>query len=286
MPEPVIDTHQHLIYPDRFRYPWLDDVPALSGKAFLLQDYRRTTQESGILGTLVMEADVAAEQALEEARFFSALAAEPDSGILGVIAACRPESAGFVEHLDLLPHPAVKGVRRILHNQRDGLSKSALFRRNVASLRERDLTFDMCVLSRQLPLAIELADACPGTRLMLDHCGGPDIAGGGFKRWAADISELALRPHVFCKLSGLVTCATRETVGTDLLRPWIAHAVECFGFKRLVWGGDWPVCQLTSTLSDWIRIFREVSGAWTVSEKRQVFFANAISFYGLSQRGR
>jgi len=101
----MIDTHQHLIYPDRFRYPWLDDVPALSGKAFLLQDYRRTTQDSGILGTLVMEADVSAEQSLEEARFFCALASEPDSGILGVIAACRPGSDSFGEYLDVLQRP-------------------------------------------------------------------------------------------------------------------------------------------------------------------------------------
>lgn len=277
----MIDTHQHLIHPARFRYPWIDDVPALFGKAFPLQDYRRITQDSGILGTLVMEADVAGEQSLEEARFFCGLASEPDSGILGVIAACRPESDGFGEYLDVLSHPAVKGVRRILHNQHDDLSRSALFRKNVASLSARGLTFDMCFLSRQLPLAIELADACPETKLMLDHCGGPDIAGGGFDRWALHIRELALRPHVYCKLSGLVTCTTRETVGTALFRPWIAHVVECFGTERLVWGGDWPVCDLTSTLPDWIRMFREVAEAWTESEKKQVFSSNAIFFYGL-----
>ncbi len=278
----MIDTHQHLIHPDRFRYPWIGDVPALLGKNFRLQEYRQAAQGGGIVGTVFMEADVAEEQALEEALFFCQLASDPGSGILGVIAACRPEFDGFGGHLDALPRPMVKGVRRILHNQHDDLSRSALFRKNVASLHGRDLTFDMCFLARQLPLAIELADACPGTKLMLDHCGVPDIAGGGFERWAEDIGELARRPHVFCKLSGLVTCTTGESVDTDLFRPWIAHVMQCFGVERLVWGGDWPVCQLTSTLPDWLRISREISEEWTESEKEQVFSSNALSFYSLN----
>ncbi|MEE8172672.1 MAG: amidohydrolase family protein [Alphaproteobacteria bacterium] len=49
----------------------------------------------------------------------------------------------------------------------------------------RGLTFDMCFLARQLPVAAELAQACADTRLVLDHCGVPDIAGGGGKNWIA-----------------------------------------------------------------------------------------------------
>lgn len=276
----MIDAHQHLIYPELFRYPWLDNVPTLSGKAFALEDYRRATHGSGIQGTVFMEVDV--EQSPDEARFFCRLSEDPDNRILGVVAACRPESGHFADDLDSLSHPVVKGVRRILHNQHDDLSQSPGFRQNVASLGKRNLTFDMCFLARQLPLAIALADACPGTRLMLDHCGVPDIAGGLFEIWAAHIRELARRPHVVCKLSGLVTCSTRQSATPETLRAWAGHVWECFGPDRLVWGSDWPVCNLTSSLPDWIRITRELSEGWSESERAKVFSSNAISFYDLS----
>jgi len=280
----MIDTHQHLLYPDRFRYPWLSNVSALSGKAFTLDEYWRLAQNNGISETVFMEVDAAPEHSLEEARFFCELAEIPGNRILGVIAACRPESDGFEDHLDALTHPAIKGLRRILHNQRDELSQSALFRKNVALLGERGLPFDMCFLARQLPLAIELADACPGTRLMLDHCGGPDIAGGHFAEWAVPLSKLALRRNVFCKLSGLVTCATKETANTHQLRPWVEHVYHCFGADRIAWGGDWPVCNLTSSLPDWIAIAQELASGWSESERERVFHSNAIQFYGLVPR--
>ena len=91
---PLLDTHQHLVYPDRQRYAWMAGAPALNGKAFTLADYKVLTAGAGIAGSLFMEVDV--DDWRDEAAMVAALAAGEGSGILGTVAACRPETdAGF-----------------------------------------------------------------------------------------------------------------------------------------------------------------------------------------------
>jgi predicted TIM-barrel fold metal-dependent hydrolase len=277
-----IDTHQHLLYPDIFEYPWLGGLPALQGSGFGLEGYRTATKEVDIVGTVFMEVDVAEDQSGKEAAFFCRLAEDPAQGIRGVVASGRPESEHFESYLDSVAHPALKGIRRVLHTQDNALSQSQRFRSHVAALARRDLTFDMCFLAKQLPLAMELADACPDTRLMLDHCGVPPVAEGMLDPWKGHLRELSQRPHVFCKLSGLVAYAQVGQVTVETLRPWVDHALACFGAERLVWGGDWPVCNLTSSLKDWVSLSENLLADLSETERQKIFFSNALEFYKLS----
>src|SRR4051812_35781854 len=107
----MIDTHQHLLYPDRFSYAWTRDLPALQS-AFRLEEYRAAANACGIQGTIFMEVDVPAELAADEARFFCRLAEDAANGIVGVVAAARPEAPGFDKYLDAIAHPRLKGIRR------------------------------------------------------------------------------------------------------------------------------------------------------------------------------
>lgn len=278
----MIDTHQHLIYPERFDYPWLDQVPALKSSPSRLQDYREATTGEPISGTVFMEVDVASAHAQDEARFFCGLSEDPASKIMGVVAAARPEDEAFEVQLDQIAHPALKGIRRVLHTQPDELSQSAIFRSNVAGLAKRGLSFDMCFLANQLPLAIELADACPDTGLMLDHCGASGLVDGGVEQWKTCIAELSRRPNVFCKLSGLVTCGLGGIDGGSLLPSLGAHVLGCFGADRVVWGGDWPVCNLAASLGHWIQITQRLLSALSESERSQILETNARRFYQLN----
>ena len=70
---PLLDTHQHLVYPDRQRYAWMAGAPALSGRRFTLEDYKALTAGAGIAGTLFMEVD--ADDWRDEAEMVAALAA-------------------------------------------------------------------------------------------------------------------------------------------------------------------------------------------------------------------
>ena len=276
---PLFDTHQHLIFPDRQRYAWAADAPALAGRAFTLDDYRALTAGAGVAGTLFMEVD--AEDGRSEARMVAGLAREPGSGILGLVAACRPEEdAGFAAWLDEGPGLGVVGYRRILHETGDEVSRSETFRANVRAIGARGLPFDMCFLARQLPVALELARACPETLLVLDHCGVPDIAGGGFEPWREGIAALAAMPNVVAKLSGVFAYCAPGTASLGTVRPWVEAVIAAFGPGRCLWGSDWPVVNVRGgDLPGWIAAFRAILAGYSAEEQAAMAHRTAERVY-------
>ncbi|MEO1192457.1 MAG: amidohydrolase family protein [Pseudomonadota bacterium] len=278
----LLDTHQHLLYANDLPYSWTADFPALAGRAFTLEDYKRGSAGRDIKATLFMEADVDEARRLEEAPFIAAIAKQPGSGLAGLISNLRPENdSGFEAELERADELGIVGFRRILHVMGDPLSQSSPFRGHVRKLGAAGKTFDMCFLARQLPVARDLAKACENTRLILDHCGVPDIAGGGLDPWRADISALAALPNVTCKLSGLLAYCRPDAATLDSIRPYVDHVLEAFGPQRMIWGSDWPVVTVTSDLPTWIDITQEILGALSPDEAEAIGSANAVQVYGL-----
>jgi predicted TIM-barrel fold metal-dependent hydrolase len=278
--EHITDTHCHIIDRSRLAYPWLAGAPALD-RDWPAAAYQGEARRVGISRALHMEVDVAEPDIARETAFVEALAREEGSLFAGVIAACRPEADGFGEELARAQdRPLVKGFRRVLHVVPDALSQSATFRGNIRRLARADLPFDLCMLARQLPLAIELVDAAPGVRFVLDHCGVPDIAGGGWTSWSRDVAALAERPNVSAKISGVVAYAAPDWTADGLAR-WIGHVVECFGAGRLVWGGDWPVCTLGGGLSAWVAATRAILAQASADERAAIYARNAERIWKL-----
>lgn len=274
-----IDTHLHLIYPERFSYDWTEEIPALQGN-FGLVEYREAAEGCGITESIFMEVDVPWEQAASEAAFFCSLAEIPTNRIAGVIAACRPENPDFVSQLESLSHPKLLGFRRVLHTQPDGLSETSRFRENVALIGKADLTFDLCLLPHQLANGAALLDACPDTRFILDHCGVPDIASGDLAYWREQLREISRRPNLACKISGIIAYAGGE-ITADTLRPVVEHAIDCFGWDRVVWGSDWPVCNLTRDLAIWTRLLDKILSGSSEDELARLYHRNAHRIYQL-----
>lgn len=275
----LIDTHLHLIDKARLSYPWLADAPALD-RDWSYRDYAVVARRVGISGVLHMEVDVAEADIDAETTCIQQLMQEPDSLMLGAISSARPEQEGFDAWLDGIDRTVVKGLRRVLHVVPDAVSQSNLFRENTRAMGQKGLPFDMCVLARQLPLAMALADAAPNTQFVLDHCGVPDIAGGGYADWASDITELAKRPNVAAKISG-ITAYTGGPWTLDTLRPYVEHVIQAFGWDRVVWGSDSPVCTLNASLEQWVAAtFALMSGA-SKEERAKLFSANATRIWRL-----
>jgi predicted TIM-barrel fold metal-dependent hydrolase len=278
----ILDTHQHLIYPDRFRYSWCKGIPALEGKNFRLDEYQAAASGTGISEALFMEVDVDEPQTNAETDFFLQLAADPKNGIAGVIAACRPEREDFPAQLEKFLHPKLKGVRRILHNQPDELSQSPLFAKNLSCLAEYGLTFDLCILSRQLPFGKNLVSKLPDVQFVLDHCGIPDIAHNALDPWRQHICDLSKFPNLACKISGVIAYCNPQRVNADAIRPFVVHCVECFGWDRVMFGGDWPVCNLTSSLARWVEILKEIVATESVANQEKLFYKNARRIYQIA----
>jgi len=207
--------------------------------------------------------------------------AEQDNPIQGVVAGGRPEKDGFRAYLDQMAgHPKLKGVRRILHTEPDAVGQSPLFVRNVALLSEYDLSFDLCVLARQLPIAIRLVEHCPAVSFILDHFGYPLIREKVMDPWRELIRTLAGFPNVVaCKISGVLANVDPEHWDPEDLRPYFDHLVECFGWERVMFGSDWPVCTLATTFQGWVDTILFLTQARTESERRLLLSDNAKRVY-------
>jgi len=275
---PLVDTHQHLWDLNRFPYSWTNGIPALH-RSFLIDDYASAAAGLGIAKTVFVECDVDEPHLLAEARHLQALA-ERHPLIAGIVASGRPERDGFRSHLEELARlPKVRGVRRVLHTQPDALSAEPRFAENLRLLPEFGFTFDLCVLARQLPAGIDLVRRCPQVTFILDHCGVPDVKGRALDPWREHIRTLAALPNVACKLSGLIAYADPARWTVDDLRPWVEHVLECFGWDRVVWGGDWPVCTLAAPLARWVEATRRLTRGATAVQRAQLFHRNAERIY-------
>lgn len=278
----IIDTHLHIVDRSALRYPWLTNVPALNRDSSY-QDYAREAKRLGIAAALHMEVDVDPADMEAETTYVAGKALEDGSLLRGCIAACRPEDSGFPAYLERQrANPFVKGFRRVLHVVDDHLSETAAFRDNIGLLSGTGLTFDLCVLPRQMPQIVELIDLTPDVTFVLDHCGNPDIAGNVEHPWREGIAEIARRPNIVAKISGVVAYADPENWTLETLRPWVEHVVGQFGWERVVWGSDWPVCTLGGGLSTWVGATRALFAGCSNAERAKLYRDNAQRIYNVS----
>lgn len=277
----MIDTHLHLIDQSALSYPWLSGVEALN-RDFRYEEYALQAHRAGITRALHMEVDVAPSDIEAESGYVDGLAKREGSLIAGAISSCRPEEDGFAAFLERQQaNPLIKGFRRVLHVMPDELSENVLFRENLKRLQTTGYTFDLCVLPRQIERAIDLVDLAPGVQFILDHCGVPDIKGEGLSEWRGKITGIAKRPNVTAKISGVVAYADADTWRIETLEPYVHHVIEAFGWDRLVWGSDWPVCTLGGGLATWVAATHALLSGCSGTEKAKLLSDNAKRIWRL-----
>ena len=279
---PLLDTHQHLIYPEIASYGWTQNSPLLKGKPFTLQDYQAAAQGLTIQSSLFMEVAVDEPCIEAETNFVSKLAADSENNIKGLIATCRPETnEGFGQWLEKAPELGIVGYRRLLQNQPDEMSKAAVFRKNIREIGNKGLVFDVCARADQLPIVRELAMACDNTKMVLNHCGNPDIVNDEIETWSKDISALARLPNMFCKLSGVVPKSVGDQLDFASIDPYVAHLLETFGAQRMVWGSDWPVVNRAGGLAQWGKATQGILQRLSDDEATAIAHQTAERLYGV-----
>lgn len=271
----IIDTHLHLVYPDRFSYPWMRAVPQID-RPWSVEAYWAEARPLGIEAALHMEVDVAPDQMEAETAFVLGL-----PGIVGAIANARPESPDFPAMLERYRALGrVKGLRRLLQHEPDDLSRAPLFRENLARLAAAGMSFDICVKGHQLPVAAELVRALPDVRFVLDHCGNPRVGEGESEPWRSALAEIARAPNLVCKISGL-GANTGPGWTADDLRPYVEHCIESFGWDRVVWGSDHPVICKTADLTRWVEAALAITAGESRDNRENLFHRNATRVYGI-----
>lgn len=280
---PIIDTHQHLWDLEKFRLPWLAGGGPLA-RSHTLSDYQRAADGLNIVKTVYMEVDVAPEQRPAEAEYVLDLCRRPDTLLAGAVIGGDPAAADFAAYLQRFSDdPHLKGVRQVLHGgQPRGYCLQDAFVRGVRLLGERGLRFDLCLRAEEIRDGAQLADQCPDTRFVLDHCGNADVQATDRSQWQRDIEQVAKRPHIACKVSGIVASARPDAWTPDDLAPIVGHVSDVFGRDRIFFGGDWPVCTRTATLRQWVEALQTIVADWPDEDRRRLFHDNAAAFYALS----
>jgi len=278
----IFDTHLHLIYLNKLNYPWLSDVAALRRDS-TYNDYELVARRIGISGALHMEVDVAEAEIEAETAMVAELISKDHSLMRGAISSCRPENDQFAQFLERQQQrDEVKGFRRVLHVVPDELSTTSLFRDNVKRLSGSGLTFDLCVVPAQIPLAIELVDHCPDVTFVLDHCGVPDVRSQALQPWAEHIKNLAQRDNVVAKISGVMAYGDPERWTLDDIRPYVERTIDAFGWDRVVWGSDSPVCTLGGHIETWVAATHALLVDCSADEKAALLHKNAKTLWSIT----
>ncbi|HEY4163229.1 MAG TPA: amidohydrolase family protein [Dongiaceae bacterium] len=287
MPDfPIIDSHVHLADPHRFGYAWTKNAPSLNRRV-MPTDLMKAAAPVEIERFVFVEVDVNLPQYLAEAEWIEDLGRSQPSGeppVSGIVAALPLERGKAIEgelH-ELRKNQRLRGIRRLIQNQPDpDFCIQPKFIEGLKMISTHDLVFDICIFHHHFPNAIRMVRQCPEVRFVLDHIGKPGIKAGLMDPWRQHMKELAAFPNVSCKISGVTTEADHTKWTREQLKPYIAHAIESFGFERVMYGGDWHVMELAGTYPQWVEIVDWVVDGATAEEKRKLFRENAMRVYRL-----
>ena len=285
-----IDTHQHFWHYRPQDLPWIGEHMPTLRQDRLPADNQQAMQACGVDAVMAVQA----RSAPEETDFLLQLAAQ-DARIVGVVGWADLMAPDLALQLDTWSaHPALRGLRHILQDEPAiaTLVGDAAFNRGVSLLQQRQLVYDVLVFGHQLPAVLDFCAQHDAHWLVLDHVGKPavrDWADTGVRqRWAASIQELAAMPHVVCKLSGLVTetdwshATALQPADEDVIHACFDQALAAFGPQRLMFGSDWPVCELAAPYAS----VRHLAQTWaatrlSLAEQEAFWGGNAVRCYGL-----
>ena len=274
----IVDSHHHFWRYSPAEYGWIDDGMARIRRDFLPDDLHQETAAAGVDAVV----SVQARQNVEETRWLLDLAAANDfiAGVVGWVPLVSPSVAATLEKF--ATHPKLVAIRHVLQDEPDpAYMLRDDFQAGIRALQIFNLTYDILIFDRHLPQTIEFVDQHPEQPFVIDHMAKPPIRQREIEPWARHMRELAKRPHVCCKLSGLTTEVGRPNWTLADLRPYVDVVLEAFGSDRLLFGSDWPVCLVACDYLRWMATVQELITDLSPAERSAILGGNARRVYRL-----
>lgn len=287
-----IDTHQHYWRYRPAEFPWISESMPLLQRDCMPTDFEATAGARGIDAVIAVQA-----RTLTDETDFLLHLSERHPNVVGVVGWADLQASDIDQQLQRwAQHPAFKGLRHILQDEGDVSAwvNAPAVHRNMQQLQQRQLVYDVLVFEHQLPSVMDFCARNDAHWLVLDHVGKPALRDWGPSRadaspWVNNLRQMAALPHVMCKLSGLVTETQwqgRKTLPlADAQAIWACfdHALEAFGPHRLMFGSDWPVCQLASSFDDVHGLVQTwAQKTLTLPEQQAFWSGNAQRCYNLT----
>ena len=180
------------------------------------------------------------------------------------------------------------------------LTRDTVFREGFAQLAPLGLSFETWQYHPQLPDAIDLARAFPGTAFILNHVGGVLGVGPYSGRraevregWKKDIQTLAQCPNVVVKLGGMgmtsfgfdfherdVPPSSEELA--DAWRQYVEPCIESFGADRCMFESNFPPDKQSCGYTELWNAFKHITVGASAAEKTALYSGTAARVYRLT----
>jgi L-fuconolactonase len=190
---------------------------------------------------------------------------------------------------------------QIVHLPARHLMADAGFRRGLAQLQRRGLSWDVWVYHHQLGELRALVDAFPDLTIVVDHVAG--LIGVAecrrqhaalYAQWVQDLRALAARPNVWIKMGGLGMALfgfgfeheARPGTSRELALAWqplVDACIETFGPQRCMFETNFPVDKQSGGYVETWNAYKRLTTPLSVDERRDLFYRSACRAYRLPQ---
>lgn len=281
----LIDTHLHQWDLDQCAYAWLDaDLPPAFHRlrrTFGVDEAREHIEATGVTEAVLVQA----ENSLADTEAMLAVAAAPGNRVTAVVGwfdLLDPDGASAALGALRAAGPVV-GVRHLIHDEPDPdwVLQPAVIE-SLGVLAEHGMAYDFVgVILRHLEHVPTLARALGDLRIVIDHLNKPPIGTDDFPRWAELMGAAAAFPNVFAKVSGLHNVTPHPDWSADDLRGAFEVALAAFGSGRLMFGSDWPVCNVGGGYRRQVEAFEALTAPLDAEAAEDLRHRSARRAYGL-----
>lgn len=278
----MIDTHVHIWDRRRSPYSWIPSGSAWD-RSFSPDSASSVLRDAGFGSAVLVQADDTTEDTdylLEVARQHAWVA-----GVVGWIPLDTPDAA----HAALrrrADERALVGVRHLVHvDPRPQFLAMASVHESAALLADAGLALDVPdAYPAHLDDARVLAESLPTLQVVIDHLAKPPVGHPSMAGWEQRLREIGECGNVSVKFSGLHANGVPHQPGE--IEDLLSLALEVFGGRRIMYGGDWP---MTVPGGGYAPMWRIVSDAMdrllSAEEREAVLSANAQRIYRLDAAG-
>lgn len=238
----IIDIHPHIVSDDTVRYP----LAPVRGKQSTWSKERPQTFE-------VLIAEMDAGGVSKAAIVQSSTSYGTDNSYLMDSVATNPERFTAVCTIDTVAPDAEDVLEALIARGMTGLR---IFTGGASHAADDTLLTDPrsyavwedCGAKKisiavqtnpiSLPKVRELIERFPGTRVILDHCGRPNLEDGPPYKAAEPMFDLAQFSNVYLKITPRTFALARS--GKSTPEDFFGKLVDTFGSNRLAWGSNLP----------------------------------------------
>ncbi|MBN3519698.1 amidohydrolase family protein [Algoriphagus lutimaris] len=274
-----IDAHQHFWKYNPQKHQWINDDMKVIQKNFLPEDLIPLLSQHQLDGCVAVQAD----ESFYETAFLIDLA-EKFKEIKAVVGWADLGSDALDKDLDQFSkHKKLKGYREVLQDKPVEYMLRKEYIRGIEKIGKRGYTYDILIFPNQLEATLQFLKRSPEQPFVIDHLAKPNIKLGIWREWKKELSPIAEREYVSCKLSGMVTEADWKAWKPNDFENYMEIVLETFGPKRLMFGSDWPVCLVAAEYEQVFELVDRFTDKLSPSEKKLIMGENAVDFYGIKE---